>query len=234
MDLTAAIQTPLGQYHLELCLKLQAPQTIALLGPNGAGKSKFLETLAGIFPLENGLIRLGTKIFDDTHRGIRCSPQERKIGLMFQDHRLFPHLNALENIAYPLQNRGMKKPEAYDLAWQWIERLELEACSKRKASFFSGGEAQKVSFARTLITKPKLLLLDEPFASLDIKSFEQVSKLLQAYLESFGGICLLVTHKQERAQELADAFLVIEAGKIVRQGTMKKLSFICTTNLGKK
>ncbi|MEX2205632.1 MAG: ATP-binding cassette domain-containing protein [Myxococcota bacterium] len=194
MSLDAALAVQLGRFGLDVAFRVDDGERVALVGPNGAGKTTVLFALAGLIPLERGRIELGGVLLDDPEAGVFVAPEARDIGVVFQDGRLFPHLSALENVAFGLRSRGVKRAERRSRARDWLERVGLGALADARASTLSGGEARKVALARALAIAPRALLLDEPFASLDEDAVIDMRETLRRHLAELRGPCLLVTH----------------------------------------
>lgn len=206
-------------FRLRLELAISPGTTVALLGPNGAGKSTTVSAIAGLLPIDRGRIALNGKILDDPERGRFVDPEARKLGVVFQEYLLFPHLSAAENVAFGLRSRGVPHGSAIAEALRWLERVELSGLEHRKPAELSGGQSQRVALARALITEPELLLLDEPLSALDVTTRAQLRRGLAAHLDQFPGPRLLITHDPTEAFLLADQVHVIEAGSITQSGT---------------
>ncbi len=206
-------------FRLDIRLSVPAGRTAALLGPNGAGKSTAVAALAGILPLEAGRIALGGVVLDDPAAGVLVPAERRRVGVVFQDYLLFPHLGVLENVAFGPRSRGMGRAEARGRARMWIERLELTGLEERRPRDLSGGQAQRVALARTLATEPDLLLLDEPLGALDVTTRSEVRRMLAAHLREFDGPRLLITHDPAEAFLLADEIHIVEDGRVTQTGT---------------
>ena len=202
MSLEAALSVHLGRFALDVAFRVGDGELVALVGPNGAGKTTALCALAGLVPLERGRIALGGVVLDDPEAGVFVAPEARGIGFVFQDGRLFPHLSALENVAFGLRSRGVPRSESRARAREWLERMGLGALAHARASTLSGGEARKVALARALAIAPRALLLDEPFASLDEDAAIDVRETLRRHLEAFTGPCVLVTHDPDDTRML--------------------------------
>lgn len=172
--LDADIQLRLERLSLDALITVQAGEVVALLGPNGAGKSTVLRALAGLLRLDGGQVLLDGTVLEDPARRVRVPPEKRPIGLMFQDYLLFPHLTAVENVAFGLRARGTDRNEARQKATAAMERLGLEAVTSARPGSMSGGQQQRVALARAMVTQPRLLLLDEPLANLDLGSAQEV------------------------------------------------------------
>ncbi len=212
-----------GGFTLDAALKIEAGDTVALLGPNGAGKSTAVGGLAGLIPLDDGRIALGDRALDDPARGVFVSPEDRRIGVVFQDYVLFPHLTVMDNIAFGLRSRNVRRRDAHRRAAEWVERLGLGDLAGRKPPALSGGQAQRVALARALIGEPELLLLDEPLAALDASTRVELRRTLADHLGQFPGPRLLITHEPTEAFLLADQIHVIEGGAIMQMGTAEDI-----------
>jgi molybdate transport system ATP-binding protein len=206
-------------FRLDLALPIPAGRTAALLGPNGAGKSTAVWALAGLVPLDEGWCRLAGETLEDTSTGGFVEPEARRIGVVFQDGLLFPHLTALENVAFGLRSRGVAREEARGRAVGWLDRMGLAALAERRPGSLSGGEAQRVALARALVTEPRLLLLDEPLSALDVTTRAQLRRTLAEHLAAFPGPRLLITHDPTEAFLLADEIHVLEDGVVTQSGT---------------
>ncbi|MEV5752012.1 ABC transporter ATP-binding protein [Actinoallomurus sp. NPDC052308] len=202
-----------GTFTLDLALTAAPGEVVALLGPNGAGKTTALRALAGLTPLSEGHIRVEGEEWHDR-------PAERRaVGVVFQDYLLFPHLSALENVAFGPRCQGVGRREARRLAAEWLERVGLADQAARRPRTLSGGQAQRVALARALAVRPRLLLLDEPLSALDAHTRLTVRAGLRRHLADFDGAAVLVTHDALDAMALADRLVVIENGGVVQEGT---------------
>jgi len=217
--LDADIQLRLGQFSLDTAFTVAPGEVLALLGPNGSGKSTTLQALTGLLPLAGGRIVLDGTVLDDPAQHTRVAPEQRPIALMFQNYLLFPHLSALENVAFGLRARGTEKKTARQKASEALARVGLEDQAPKKPDAMSGGQQQRVAMARALVTDPKLLLLDEPLAALDVSTRSDVRRLLRATLRKSSAANILVTHDLLDAVALGDRMIVIENGGIVQTGT---------------
>ncbi|MCX4989629.1 MULTISPECIES: ABC transporter ATP-binding protein [unclassified Streptomyces] len=203
-----------GSFHLDIELAAAPGDVVALLGPNGAGKTTALRALAGLTPLsEGGRMRLDGASLDAT------PPESRPVGVVFQDYLLFPHLSALDNVAFGPRCQGVPKAEARAQAATWLERMGLAEHAGAKPRRLSGGQAQRVAVARALATHPRLLLLDEPLAALDARTRLDVRAQLRHHLADFEAVAVLVTHDPLDAMVLADRLVVVEHGRIVQEGS---------------
>ncbi|MEW1780285.1 ABC transporter ATP-binding protein [Streptomyces sp. NPDC086777] len=198
---------------MDITLTAAPGEVVALLGPNGAGKTTALRALAGLTPLTAGHLRLDGTELD------RTPPESRPVGVVFQDYLLFPHLTALDNVAFGPRCQGATKAEARAQAAAWLDRMGLAEHAGVKPRRLSGGQAQRVALARALATRPRLLLLDEPLAALDARTRLDVRSRLRRHLAEFEAVAVLVTHDPLDAMVLADRLVVIEDGRIVQEGT---------------
>jgi molybdate transport system ATP-binding protein len=213
--------------HIKLrlgALDLDAAIAVADGGPNGSGKTSLLRALAGLVPLSGGRIVLDDQVLEDPSRQVRVPPERRPVGIVFQDYLLFPHMSALENVAFGLRCRGMPRGQARDRAREWLARLGLASHMTARPRALSGGQAQRVALARALATDPRLLLLDEPTAALDAGAKVELRREIRRHLATFSGARLLVTHDPLEAATLADRLVVLEGGRVVQAGTPAEVS----------
>jgi molybdate transport system ATP-binding protein len=211
--LDARLMVERGSFRLDVTLRAAPGDVVALLGPNGAGKTTALRALAGLVPLTGGHLRLDGEQLD------RTPPESRPVGVVFQDYLLFPHLTALDNVAFGPRCQGSGKAEARARAAEWLERMGLAEHAGAKPRRLSGGQAQRVALARALATHPRLLLLDEPLAALDARTRIDVRAQLRRHLAAFEAVAVLVTHDPLDAMVLADRLVVVEDGHVVQEGT---------------
>jgi molybdate transport system ATP-binding protein len=197
---------------------------VGLLGPNGAGKTTLLRVLAGLLVPDEGRVVLDGRVLDDTSTGAHVPPEARPVGVVFQNYLLFPHLSALENVAFGLRSRGVPKVEARGRAGEWLERVGLGEYRASKPKHLSGGQSQRVALARALATEPRLLLLDEPLAALDASTRLETRRELRRQLDGYDGVRLLVTHDPMEAIALAERLVVLEGGRISQTGTPQEIS----------
>jgi molybdate transport system ATP-binding protein len=197
---------------------------VGLLGPNGAGKTTLLRILAGLLVPDEGRVVLDGRVLDDTATGDHVPAEARPVGVVFQNYVLFPHLSALENVAFGLRARGVPKAEARARASEWLDRVGLSEFRTSKPKQLSGGQAQRVALARALATEPRLLLLDEPLAALDASTRLETRRELRRQLDGYDGVRVLVTHDPMEAIALAERLVVLEAGHISQSGTPQEIS----------
>ncbi len=214
--LDAELALRLGTLDLEVAIRAQPGEVVAILGPNGAGKTSLLRALAGLLPIGRGRVTLDGRVIEDTTAGTWCTPQQRAVGVMFQQQLLFPHLTALENVAFGPRSRGVPRHDARRRARGWLERVGLDGAETARPGALSGGQAQRVALARALASDPALLLLDEPLSALDVDARRSVRQLLRHHLDAFTGPVLLITHEPLEAITLADRLVILEQGRIVQ------------------
>jgi molybdate transport system ATP-binding protein len=208
-----------GSFSLKnLNLSLPKGSYTVLLGPSGSGKSTLLETLVGFHPVREGKIYLEGKEITN------LPPERRSIAIVYQDYLLFPHMNVFENIAY-----GLKKKYKNDLqkikeeVFQIAEALKIDHLLDKKVNFLSGGEKQRVAIARAVVVKPRLLLLDEPFSALDVKTKEDLRNLIKEINKNYQLTVLHVSHDLDDAQSLAQKVVFLKDGRILEQGSFEDI-----------
>jgi len=211
MTLTASFTVPLRTFVLSL--ELEVARTIALVGPSGAGKTSVLRAVAGLIRPASGRVALGDDVWFDSTAGIFRKPDERRVGLVFQEYALFPHMTVRQNVAYG----GRERVDEY------LERFRIAHLAKAHPTQLSGGERQRVALARALARDPGVLLLDEPLSALDAHTKTAVRGELQELLREFGLPTLLVTHDYEDAAALADEVGVIVDGELRQVGTPQEM-----------
>jgi molybdate transport system ATP-binding protein len=224
VSLDAAIRLTLGPLDLDMVVNVEEGEVVALLGPNGAGKTTLLRAIAGLVSFESGHVRLDGKVLEDTSTREYVPTERRPIGFVFQDYLLFPHLSVLDNVAFGLRSRGSSRQAATESATRWLDRVGLNSYARAKPAELSGGQRQRVALARALAPNPRLLLLDEPLAALDVSTRAEVRRDLKRHLESFEGIRLVVTHDPLEAVTLADRLIVMEHGHLVQTGTTTEVT----------
>ena len=213
-----------GGFSLDVALTARPGEVLALLGPNGAGKTTALRALAGLTPLTDGRFSLDGEVLEDPAARRRVPTEARPVGVVFQDYLLFPHLSALDNVAFGLRTRGLRRAEARAEAAHWLERVGLADHAASRPRALSGGQAQRVALARALAPRPRLLLLDEPMAALDARTRLDVRSQLRRHLADFDAVAILVTHDPLDAMVLADRLTVIEGGRVVQHGTPAEIA----------
>ncbi|ANJ28238.1 ABC transporter ATP-binding protein [Agromyces aureus] len=205
-----------GATRIAAAFEVQPGCPLAIIGPNGAGKSSVLAAIAGLVPLDAGAISIGSRRVD------ALPPEHRRVGVVFQDYVLFPHLNVRDNVAFAARMRG-SRAAARVAAQPWLERYDLVSLADRLPSELSGGQRQRAALARALAADPDVLLLDEPMSALDVEVRAEMRTELAIHVRDFGGATVLVTHSPADAARLADSVLVLEAGRVTQRGTLDEL-----------
>ncbi len=221
-DLRCRLHYPLPNFAIDLEL-IVPPGVAVLLGPNGTGKSSVLRLLAGLTQPASGLIELAGHVLFDSTRKLTLPPEKRRIGMVFQDLALFPHLNVQENIGFGLKMNGVKLATRGEKIDRLLKKLAIGHLANRQVRVLSGGEKQKVALARTLAVGPQLLLLDEPTAALDPTARNEIRHWLRNILTELQTPTLLVTHDIEDVAFFRKRIAVMEDGRIVQQGSFHQL-----------
>lgn len=212
MSLTCTAR--IAERDLDVSVSVPPGETLALLGPNGAGKSTLLSVVAGLLRPDSGRVEVaGRTLTDDT---TWVAPHRRRVALLAQEPLLFPHLSALDNVAFGPRSCGAGRREAAGVAHDWLERLDLGGLAHRRPAQLSGGQAQRVAVARALATDPAVLLLDEPLAALDVAVAPDVRETLRRVLADRTAV--VVTHEAVDAALLADRIAVLDQGRVVEEG----------------
>ncbi len=221
MSVAATLRLARGAFTLDLDLAVNAGRTLALLGPNGSGKSTALGLLAGTIDLDSGSIVVNGRVLDDERTHVET--EHRRIGVVFQDYLLFPHLSVLENVAFAARSRGIPRAAARSAAMGWLDRLGIADLASTRPPQLSGGQAQRVALGRALASDPELLLLDEPLSALDVEVREEVRGELGRHIREWGGPTVVVTHLFDDVAALADDVVVIERGRATQRATVREL-----------
>jgi iron(III) transport system ATP-binding protein len=192
-------------------------ELLALVGPSGCGKSTLLRTLGGLHAADRGRIELAGVVVDDGRRSV--APEHRRVGLVFQDHALFPHLTVAKNIGFGVRDPAERTPRIIEM----LDLVGLTGYEQRYPHELSGGERQRVALARAMAPRPSLMLLDEPFASLDPNLRSRIRDDVVHILRSTGTPAVFVTHDQGEAMAIGDRVAVMRAGRIVQVGTPQQI-----------
>ncbi len=193
-------------------LGLTQGQIGVLIGPSGCGKTSLLRAIAGLEPLAGGRIALGDEVLGDAASGQHLAPEARRIGMVFQDYALFPHLTVAQNIAFGIA--ALPAAERRRRVAELLALVGLESAAQRAPHQLSGGQQQRIALARALAPAPRLLLLDEPFSSLDVDLRERLAQELRGILKQTGSTALFVTHDQLEAFALGDVIGVMHRGRL--------------------
>ena len=220
MELLVDIENKLPGFQLKAKFKT-GKDTLGLLGASGSGKSMILRCIAGIETPTKGRIVLNGRELFNSYKKINLHCQKRKIGILFQNYALFPHMNVYENIAFALygMNEKLKKQKVYEK----IEMLQLNGLEGRYPRELSGGQQQRVALARALVIEPEALLLDEPFSALDNYLKSQVEKQLIESLLDFNGVSIFVTHNMEEAYRVCKNIQILSDGNIIAYGEKEEI-----------
>jgi molybdate transport system ATP-binding protein len=213
------IRVSLANFNLEVEAILRGRITV-VFGPSGAGKTSLLDVVAGLRRPESGFIQLKERVLNDPAKSIFVPPNHRNIGYVPQDLALFPHLSVRQNLLYGHKSSGGKSLFSFDHV---ADVLEIQSLIGRGVADLSGGEKQRVALARALLTSPRLLLLDEPLASLDLKLRMRIIPFLVRIRDEFGIPMLYVTHDRFETLALADEMLVLVEGKVAQAGSVQQL-----------
>ena len=217
--MSLSLRASVPERGVELELEVADGETLALIGPNGAGKSTALSLIAGALRPATGQVVLDGQVL--TGQGRWVPPHQRQVTTLSQDPVLFPHLTARGNIRFGLRAQGQSRQRAHREAERWLAELGITELAERRPAALSGGQAQKVAIARALAADPRLLLLDEPMAALDIDVAPALREQLRGFLAP--RTALIVTHDVLDALSLADRIVVLEAGRVAEQGPTKEL-----------
>jgi molybdate transport system ATP-binding protein len=204
MTLSINIRKKLANFTLEAALSCSAGTLTAVVGPSGAGKTTLMRIISGLDHPDQGAVRLHDRIWNDTEAGVFLSPQERRLGYVFQDYTLFPHLTVRNNIGFAAVNK--------DNIDQLLNRFGIDHLACRKPSKLSGGERQRVAICQALAREPTVLLMDEPFSALDVATRQSLRREFLELKDKLHIPILHITHDLEEASFLADNIFVLENG----------------------
>ena len=205
MQLEVSVSKKLAEFHLEVSFSCRSGRLLAITGPSGAGKTTVIRVIAGLELPDKGFVSCGRTVWEDTDTGVRLPPRKRKIGYVFQEYSLFPHLSVRKNVAFAAENRNDVQ--------KLLELFGISHLKSRKPKSISGGERQRTALAQALARKPEVLLLDEPFSALDIRTRQQLRNELKSLKTRLAIPIVLVTHDLNEALFLADEILPMDQGK---------------------
>ncbi|MDR6715262.1 putative spermidine/putrescine transport system ATP-binding protein [Pseudomonas hunanensis] len=197
--------------------EIERGEFVTLLGPSGCGKSTLLRCIAGLTPVDSGQILL------DGHDLVPLSPQKRGIGMVFQSYALFPNMTVQQNVAFGLRMQKTQAEESQRRVHEVLELVELGSFAERYPHQLSGGQCQRVALARSLVTRPRLLLLDEPLSALDARIRKHLREQIRAIQRELGLTTIFVTHDQEEALTMSDRIFLMNQGRIVQSGDAETL-----------
>ena len=192
-----------GEFERALNFSVADGEVLAITGPNGSGKSTIIHTIAGLVPLRSGQLQSDNITWDCPDSQQWVAPEHRTCAVVFQDLRLFPHMNVISNVAYGLRAHGVSKDEAHSRSTVVLARAGLSSFETRRPNELSGGERQRVALARALVVEPRVFLLDEPLSAVDVASRAALRELLPEVLTTFAGATILVTHDLGDVEALA-------------------------------
>jgi molybdate transport system ATP-binding protein len=221
--LEARVAKVLRDFPLDLAITVDAGEILVLMGENGAGKSMTLNLISGILPPEQGFVRLNGTVLHDPARGIEVPVEERRIGYVFQNPAVFPHMTVRENVAFGLRARGMPGTAIAAAVGHWLRKMNLTDLAGIRTGNLSGGQRQRVALARALAPGPVLLLLDEPFNALDARSTHELKLFLGEYVRGNRIPCILVMHRVRDAIDVGDRACILDRGAKVWEGKPEDL-----------
>ena len=216
--LNISLQKTWKEFRLDVAFEIPRGKVTALFGPSGAGKSSILRIISGLEMADRGMISHGKEVWFDDTKGISLPPQQRSIGFVFQDFALFPHLTVERNVAF-----GIKEKRRLNELKDLMSLIGLSGYERYYPAQLSGGQKQRVALIRALARKPDLLLLDEPLSALDWETRRQLQEDLKRITQQFQVTTLYVTHDITEVYKLADYVVVLESGRIVKQGTAEEV-----------
>ena len=219
--LSVAVKKSRGSFALDAQFDLPTPGVVTLFGRSGCGKSTLVEVIAGLLQADAGRVVLDDRVLLDTARRIDVPPEDRRIGYVFQDARLFPHLSVAANLRYAVKRARTRPYVSFDAV---AAMLDLEFLMERRVHQLSGGEKQRVAIGRALLSQPRLLLMDEPLASLDTARREEVLPYLETLRDQLAIPMVYVSHNFDEVLRLATHLVLIESGRTIAQGGVGEMS----------
>lgn len=207
-----------ADFSLRVETTIDAGRTVAVIGANGAGKTTLLKSIAGLVAVDEGRIDVDDRVLDAADDDVFVVPERRDVGFVFQDYLLFDHLSMLENVAFGLRARGVRKAEAHARAHDMIASVGLSDLVDRRPPELSGGQRQRVALMRALVTRPRVLLLDEPLAAIDPAARAELRASLVERIDEFDGVTLVVTHDPADVAAMAERVIVLDSGNVVWDG----------------
>lgn len=213
ISLRKRLHTAEGDIQLMLNMEISPSKFISLYGRSGSGKTTLLRMLAGLTDPDAGFIRVGSHVWFDSEKGINLSPQKRRVGMVFQDYALFPHLSVRQNLEFALE-RGESRERVEEI----MDIVGLRPFENRRPATLSGGQKQKVALGRALVTKPQILLLDEPLSAIDGESRLMLQNEIATLQRKYGVATILVSHDIAEIFRLSQQVFFIERGRITRSG----------------
>jgi molybdate transport system ATP-binding protein len=217
------VTAQLRQRGLDVDISVEDGQVLAALGPNGVGKSTLLQIIAGLTTPDSGRVVIGGDVVTDTRTGTFVPAHARGVALLAQQPMLFPHLTVGANVAYAPRCRGLSRSAARAEASHWLDAVGAVELAGRRPAQLSGGQAQRVAVARALAAEPRVLMLDEPFAALDVSAAPALRRLLRDLLRDQSRTAIIVTHEVLDALAIADTAVVLEDGRVAERGPVRSV-----------
>src|SRR5437870_7653762 len=203
----------------DLSFEAKAGEFLTLLGPSGCGKTTTLRLVAGLERPDRGEVQVGGRLLSSANSGLFVPPERRGMGMVFQSYAIWPHMTVFENVAFPLQEMRVPRPEIRQRVRAMLETVGLGGLEDRPAPMLSGGQQQRVALARALVFNPEVLLLDEPLSNLDARLREEMRFELRDMQARLGITSIFVTHDQAEAMTLSHHIIVMNAGRLEQHGT---------------
>lgn len=216
--LEVVIRKQLRDFPLDLSFSIESKEILILMGENGSGKSTTLNIIAGLLQPDTGSVRLNGTTLSNPAEEICVPVEERCIGYVFQNSAVFPHMTVRENIAYGLRARRLPRDEIAGRVDRMVEHMHLEGLGQIRAGNLSGGQKQRVALGRAIVTRPALLMLDEPFTSLDTENARAVKDLTRNVVDELKIPCIIISHHVADGTDLGDRVLLLRSGKLVWEG----------------
>ncbi|MEX2514013.1 MAG: ATP-binding cassette domain-containing protein [Cyclobacteriaceae bacterium] len=213
LELEKSLFGPEGRMKLKVSCFIGKGELVGLYGPSGAGKSSILRMISGLMRPEAGKLRVDGEIWFDQDQKLHLKPQKRNIGMVFQEHSLFPNMTVEENLEFALESGQEQK-----MVKEMLERVGLEKLAKKRPSVLSGGQKQRLALARAMVRKPKILLLDEPLSALDWSMRNILQQYIVQFHQEYDLTTLLVSHDASEISKMAKRVLVLEGGQFCFDG----------------
>lgn len=207
-----------------LSLDVNKGENLAIVGPSSCGKTSLMRALCGFIKISQGEILIHDKVVSSPTKKIMIAPENRKIGVVFQDYAVWPHLTVIENIIYPLKKRKVNKEEAKERAYAALAQVKMSDFAERLPSQLSGGQQQRVALARALVSSAELIVLDEPITNLDATLREEMAYEIRNLQKTIGVTVIYITHDQETAMTISDRMVIMDKKGYIRQlGTPEEI-----------
>jgi molybdate transport system ATP-binding protein len=214
LSINKKLLSPSGEMALQLTVDIEKGNFVTLYGKSGAGKTSTFRIIAGLLEADEGRIVVNGETWLDTSLGIKLKPQKRKVGFLFQDYALFPNMTVKENLEF-----ATGKSQDGKIIKELVEIMELGELQSRKPETLSGGQKQRVALARSLVQRPKVLLLDEPLSALDMEMRLKLQPYILQVHKDYGLTTILISHDTSEILKMSDLMIVIDEGQIIKQGT---------------